>query len=384
MVSTITACLIVRNEEKTLDQCLASFNKHVDQIIVVDTGSTDKSKEIATAHKAIIYDCNPSTHPNFFIKDDESTGAPGLYTGNHILANFAGARNIGWDKVTTDYIIWVDADDVVNNAKQIQKTLVRMSNENVTVAALKYDYGHDGRGKPTLQQWRERIIKRGAGRWTGLIHEYVDTGGVPSQKFAGVTLTHRRQDKPTSTVKYRNYKVLRHSLRLEGANPNPRTLFYLGNEAQWFNTSEASGYWEHYLRLSRWNEERAVALVRLGRIWEQNGGYEQAERYYAAAMVEDTQCPDGWFGLARVAYFRERWAECCQWTEEGLAMGNPDSSLWHSPVERLGEPHIYYNFALGKLGRVKEALKSCKSGLAIVPDHKQMKNNLAIYEVTKP
>lgn len=384
MAPTLTVCLIMKNEEQVLGGCLSSIENYVDDIIIVDTGSTDNSKEIAAKHEAVIYDCTPQTHPQYFIKDDESTGAPGPFTGEMILANFAGARNVGWDKATTDYVMWMDADDVIVGGKQLAKLLARMTNEDVSYGALRYTYGFDDQGKPTMHQWRERIIKRGAGRWSGLIHETVDTNNVKAKRYTGITVEHRRQTKAESNLKYRNYKVLRHSLRLEGATPSPRTLFYLGNEAQWFNTSEAAAHWERYLRLSKWGEERSVALVGLGRIWEQVGSYEQALRCYAAAMVEDPQSPDGWFGMARVAYFRERWAECCQWTEEGLAIGNPDSALWHNPIARLGEPHTYYNVALSKMGRVKDAIKSCQNGLAVEPDNKYLANNLKLYESALP
>jgi cellulose synthase/poly-beta-1,6-N-acetylglucosamine synthase-like glycosyltransferase len=54
-VTTISACIIVKNEEKFLPQCLNSIKGFVDEIIVVDTGSTDKTVDIAGSHGARIY-----------------------------------------------------------------------------------------------------------------------------------------------------------------------------------------------------------------------------------------------------------------------------------------------------------------------------------------
>jgi glycosyltransferase involved in cell wall biosynthesis len=53
--STISACMIVKNEEKLLPQCLESIKDVVDEIIIVDTGSTDKTVEIAESYGAKIF-----------------------------------------------------------------------------------------------------------------------------------------------------------------------------------------------------------------------------------------------------------------------------------------------------------------------------------------
>ncbi|MDF3060734.1 MAG: glycosyltransferase [Microvirga sp.] len=82
----ISAAMIVRNEERFLGDCLASLKGHVDEIVVVDTGSRDRTREIARAHGARLYEI---PWPN----------------------DFAAARNYSLDQATGDWILWVDADD---------------------------------------------------------------------------------------------------------------------------------------------------------------------------------------------------------------------------------------------------------------------------------
>ena len=85
---TISLCMIVKNEEKNLERCLKSYAPLMDEIIVVDTGSTDKTKEIAAEYTPYVYDFE-------WVHD------------------FAAARNFAFSKATGDYIYSADADEVL-------------------------------------------------------------------------------------------------------------------------------------------------------------------------------------------------------------------------------------------------------------------------------
>lgn len=82
----ITACTITKNEEKHIATSIRSYRKYVDQIIVVDTGSTDKTKEIARNLGAIVYD--------FKWCDD-----------------FAKAKNAALERADGDWVVFLDADE---------------------------------------------------------------------------------------------------------------------------------------------------------------------------------------------------------------------------------------------------------------------------------
>lgn len=88
MAATISLCMIVRNEEKVLARCLESVRGCVDEIVIVDTGSSDATKEIAARYTDRIYD--------FEWIDD-----------------FSAARNYAFEQATGDYLLWLDADDVL-------------------------------------------------------------------------------------------------------------------------------------------------------------------------------------------------------------------------------------------------------------------------------
>lgn len=82
----ISACYIVKNEESVLARSIASLQDQVDEIVVVDTGSTDNTKRVAAGFSAKIFD--------FQWCDD-----------------FAAARNFAISKATGDYIVFLDADE---------------------------------------------------------------------------------------------------------------------------------------------------------------------------------------------------------------------------------------------------------------------------------
>ena len=58
---SISLCMIVKNEEKLLKRCLDSYRPVCDEIIIVDTGSTDRTKEIAAGYTDLIYDIHGTT-----------------------------------------------------------------------------------------------------------------------------------------------------------------------------------------------------------------------------------------------------------------------------------------------------------------------------------
>ncbi|MCR5208589.1 MAG: glycosyltransferase family 2 protein [Lachnospiraceae bacterium] len=94
-MATISLCMIVKNEEKVLKRCLDSFRAVADEIVIVDTGSLDSTKEIAAAYTDKVYD--------FKWVDD-----------------FSEARNFAFSKTSMEYIYSADADEVLDeeNAKK--------------------------------------------------------------------------------------------------------------------------------------------------------------------------------------------------------------------------------------------------------------------------
>ena len=99
----VSLCMIVKNEEKVLGRCLSCLADLMDEIIIVDTGSTDGTKNIAAEYTDKIYD--------FRWIDD-----------------FSAARNFAFSKATGDYIYSADADEILD---EVNKERFRILKENI-------------------------------------------------------------------------------------------------------------------------------------------------------------------------------------------------------------------------------------------------------------
>ncbi len=163
----ISLCMIVKNEELVLERCLNSVKDIVDEIIIVDTGSTDKTKEIAYKFTSKVYD--------FEWVDD-----------------FSKARNFSFSKATKEYIMWLDADDVIeeNDAKKILE-LKNNIDPNVDIYMFIYNYSFDSNGNPKVVQKRARILKKSKNyTWVSPIHEII----VPSGNivYTDICVNHKK------------------------------------------------------------------------------------------------------------------------------------------------------------------------------------------------
>lgn len=148
---TVSLCMIVKNEERILRRCLDSVADLVDELVIVDTGSEDATKEIAAEYGAAVYD--------FAWVDD-----------------FSAARNFAFSKATGDYVYSADADEVLDEEnrgrfRRLKETLlpeieiVQMKYRN----QMKFDtvYNFDEEYRPKLFKRRREFV------WEAPIHEAV-------------------------------------------------------------------------------------------------------------------------------------------------------------------------------------------------------------------
>ena len=201
MSARISLCLIARNEEAFLDACLRAAAPAVDEMIVCDTGSTDRTVEIAAAHGARVV--------HFRWVDD-----------------FAAARNAALAAATGDWILSLDADEVLaHDAPAIIRAAVAtdafdcgmLPLHNATHLDAPLDDVRTGTARHQEPVALPRLLRRTADlAWSGAIHESLDRwffGSGQQRRYAAV---------PADIIHFGNVGALR--LALDKASRNRRLL----------------------------------------------------------------------------------------------------------------------------------------------------------------
>jgi len=178
-VKTISLCMIVKNEEQVLSRCLDSIYDLVDEIIIVDTGSNDRTKEIASKYTNNIFD--------FVWVND-----------------FSAARNYSFSKATMDYIYVADADEFLDEENRCKfRNLKNTLLSEIEIVQMMYcnqleyntTYNFDEEYRPKLYKRLRNFV------WQDCIHESVRL--EPIVFDSDIRIQHR----PTSNHGKRDFKA---------------------------------------------------------------------------------------------------------------------------------------------------------------------------------
>lgn len=196
----LSVCLIVKNEQEVLARCLNCVKKFADEIIIVDTGSNDNTKSIALKYTPKVYD----------------------YKWEN---DFSKARNYSFSFATCPFIMWLDADDIIDdeNIRKINNLKNNLTNQDVVMC--KYVLGYDKDNNPTFSYNRERIIKNcNKCKWQGFIHECIAPFG--NVVYSDIQIIH---NKIKSSNPKRNLKIFQKHKK-QGRIFNAREQYYFAKE----------------------------------------------------------------------------------------------------------------------------------------------------------
>jgi glycosyltransferase involved in cell wall biosynthesis len=251
-MSSISLCMIVKNEEATLERCLSSVAGIADEIIIVDTGSEDGTKEIAGKFTSWVVD--------FTWIDD-----------------FAAARNYSFAQANMDYILWLDADDVLipeERAKflELKSTL----SPTIDAVSMTYHVAFDDSNNVTQSSRRFRLVRRSRNFvWAGVVHEDLVAEG-PFQYFGSdIVVTHQ---KPVgeSDPSRRNLLIYEKHFKA-GREMRPVDLFHYPRELEAHGEFErAIPYYLEFLECKEADVELSLfTLDRLARCYYLTGNLEK-------------------------------------------------------------------------------------------------------------
>ncbi|MED2753826.1 glycosyltransferase family 2 protein [Bacillus thuringiensis] len=289
---TISLCMIVKNEENNLEKCLQSVKGIPDEIIIVDTGSTDRTKEIALKWTSHVLD--------FEWIDD-----------------FAAARNYAFGCATQEYLFWLDADDILLPEEQ-KKILELKQNldESIDAVSMVYHTLLDKYDNVITSTHRLRLLKKNKGfKWSGMVHEDVNTSEIYRCYNSDIIVTHTKGISPTkrnleiyekaereetkfTSQDYFNYarelqvnkmyeKAIKyHNLFLESKNiPKGLRVFTYHNLACcYFQVGKLEKELELTLESFKYDIPQPVFCCRMGENFVKKKQYEQAIFWYILAI----------------------------------------------------------------------------------------------------
>ncbi|WP_141504225.1 glycosyltransferase [Paenibacillus luteus] len=347
---TVSLCMIVKNEEETLERCLSSVADLVHEINIVDTGSTDKTKEIAARFTSRIFD--------FQWVDD-----------------FSRARNYAFTQATQEYILWLDADDVIlqQDREKLSELFSAMPLHADSVS-MHYHLNRDEYGNVTSSLRRNRLVRRTNGfRWIGIVHEYLQVQGTIIN--SDIAVTHSRVHNSSS----RNLQIYQSKMS-SNVILSPRDTYYYANElfdhGEW---ESAAIQYEKLLEFTEvWIEDQIGACGRAAECYFNLGRLNQAKLKatqsfsYALPRAENC-CRMGQFYLSENCY-----QEAICWYRLATELDMPtDSSalLLHSCWTWL--PHLQLCVCYDRLGDYKLAYQENERAAEYIPNDKRILSNRA-------
>lgn len=348
---TIGLALIVKDEESSLPNLLESVTGAFDQVVLVDTGCKDRTVEIFTEWA------------------QAQTPAISFQVGNFEWTDdFAAARNFADSLLSTDWTCWADADDVIQGAQNLRQLAADAPPELLGYVAP-YDYARDQHGNCICTLQRERLVRRGAGKWIGRVHETQEISGPQTLLPPELTQwVHVKQAAAANSNK-RNLRILRKWVKDEPENP--RVLAYLGTEELVRSKPKrAIGYFRRYLKLKGgWDEERAQVHRKLGICLVQEGRHEEAIDTALEAVRLLPEWPDSYLTLAEAYHQLGEHAKAISWAREVLRRGQPESLLILNPLDYSFQPRLVLASSLGGLGEYDAAIEVAEEALQLVPNH---------------
>lgn len=375
----LSLCMIVRNEAERLPHCLESVRDLVDEMVVLDTGSTDETVAIAQSFGATV----------------------GSYGWND---DFAAARNVALEQVSGDWVLVLDADEILIDAA-IPAIRQSIANDNLLVVNLvRHEIGAEQspyslvsrlfRRHPAIRFDRPYhaliddsvvALKEQEPHWqvanlpmVAIAHAGYEPGTIAQQNKAAraqAALEHYLAEHPDDVYAHsklgaiyvqagdfeQGLATLKRGLKLQEQQPlpNPHLTYelhyHLGIARSRQSLPElALSHYRVAVKQPISDRLKLGAALNLGNLLKASGNLDAAREMYETCIEIDADFPQAHFNLGTVL----------------RAMGKPQQAIAH--YERAiqlapshAEAHQNLGVALLKLGRVRDSLKAFERAIAL-------------------
>ena len=345
---TLSLCMIVKNEAENLPHCLEPIKDVFDQIVIVDTGSSDNTVEVAKSY---------GTEVHYFEWIDD----------------FSAARNESLKYATGDYIFFLDGDDRMEHAEALKLKELITPEKDVAFYCLLFCYEASGQDTETFQL---RLFPNLPGvEFEGLVHEQVVYSlqrlKIRSQ-VCDVKITHiGYQDADASMQKiHRNIPLLLKQIQKTPERVNVRLHMVMHYNALG-EIEKSTAELEHLIKQTEeedgYREAFLICCVMLGNNYRKVNKFDAAIKMYRRALEVE---PD--YGLAHFL-LGELYCKLGRIPEarmELIIAQNTGIQLCRTPISRRAI-YYYISYFLGRCheekGDMNLAIMEYKQAIAIEP-----------------
>ena len=346
---------ICKNEEKFVKRWVESM-KEADEIYVLDTGSTDKTKELLES---------------LGVKVEKKEIDPW---------RFDVARNLSLELVPldTDICVCTDLDEIF--LPGWRKEIEKQWTQDATRARYNYNWKLDNNNKPLVNFNIEKIHTRHNYKWTHPVHEVLTYTGEIEKiiTLKDITVNHYPDDKKSRS----SYLPLL-ELSVKEDSEDDRNTHYLGREYMYY------GEWEKAittlkkhldLKKATWKDERAASMRFISRCYKNLDNYQEARTYLDKAMKEAPHLRDAFIERAILEYELKNYQEVEKYCLKALQIRTHEKTYineqfsWDNTVYDLLAISCYYQ------DKINYAIYFNNLALDMDPTNERLLNNQIIYK----
>lgn len=375
--------LIARNESKTIPRFLSSIKYFLDNwwnCVVVDTGSTDNTAQIAHDLGCKVTE----VWDKFRIKIDEEYAnrinerfviweEPIVNPGDSLF-DFASARNFASSLATNDFVFSPDCDEVWTkfDYEKVQELIKSW------IEQLEYGFvfAHDQFWNPTISFMHSKAFDRRRLKWVWVVHEVLQ--GNAKRQYVGedvLKLEHFQNHETNRTGYLKGLAVDCYE------HPeNDRNSHYLGRELLWTGrTKSAIKELERHITLGWWNAEKAQSMIYIGEgyelLWEDN----KALQSYFQAYITEPNMRESLIKLAEYYFNRNQWNQVITFCNAMLEI--PQGNFYASQTENYThKPYHFLYVAYWQLGNREKSTEHFWKAYNYCPLHSKYLHDIRFYK----
>jgi tetratricopeptide (TPR) repeat protein len=322
-MSTLSLCMIIKNEERWLPQCLEAAKPFVDEIVIVDTGSVDTSVEIAKSFGATVIEL-PWDH------------------------DFATAKNAALEKATKEWILVLDADERIaaEDFKRLRELI-----ERPTADAFKLEL-------------RNYVQQLGLGCIACVPSEQT----MHAQAYRPIKMVRLFRNKPTYRFENRVHELVEHTIEKAGGKLGETAIPVHHYGILFANVKHKTRYyaWLTFKQLTE-DPKNVRALYMAGQFMHERGKIAQALDYFTQVAAIDPAYKNVWFTIANLLLEQKQVEHATKAYELSLT-NNPGSP---------NAPQVVNNLAVlyANAGRKQDAKKLMEAAVKRFPNDVNIRKN---------